>query len=571
LQTLDEDGLRKQLLRAPELALDEVPGSTEGLIKVAERMQGLGLHFPGPALITRARRDLAGLQLRMGMECTLSKENAERLQVLSRKLRTHLEASIPRGRTDPRPDPDRLRDRLLGSSKEWQTPDAIPALLQLLQAENKPIRLVLVELLNSIKHPRSSQALAMRAMVDLSPEVREAALLAMKDRPPEDSRDLLLAGLSYPWYPVQQHAAEALVALKDQGAIPELARTLNLPPSTVPFEVPQGKKRVLVTRELVRVNHLTNCALCHPPSFARADLVRGAVPRRDRPLPPPNSTPYYEGPGRMVRADTTYLRQDFSVIQPVMSTTPGWPTQQRMDYMTRTRPLTPKEQKYFEKVKGDLPLDKLREPVLHALRGLTKKDLGDNPVNWRGLSTEPAKPRENPSRAGDWGQFLFHRDIVVAAIPEDPAKLVKALLKAAPSKVDGLLGQLRDGRGVEFTDALANAIPGLKDEVYKRARTALAERLSRMTANTLREKLAEPDPEVRRAAVIACASRGFVELAPEIISLLEGKNPDVASAAWVALKELSGKDFGPVSTSRQQAEAARRYREWWNKREAAGR
>jgi hypothetical protein len=54
---------------------------------------------------------------------------------------------------------------------------------------------LLLELLTTIKHRRSTQALAVRAVVDLSPEVREAALRALQDRPAEDYRDLLLAGL----------------------------------------------------------------------------------------------------------------------------------------------------------------------------------------------------------------------------------------------------------------------------------------------------------------------------------------------------------------------------------------
>lgn len=583
LQKLDEEGLRKQLLLAPEVALDASPGSTEGLVQVAGRMQAVGLIYPGPALIARVRPDLVGLPLRMRFDCQLGKEPAESLQALSRKLRTHLEASLPPGGSDPRPDPGRLREKLLGKSgAEWLSPDAIPALLQLLQAENKPVRLVLVEVLSKIEGRRSTQALAVRAVVDLSPEVREAALRALQERSPKDYRDLLLAGLSYPWVPVQQHAAEALLALKDKEAVPQLVKALELPPATVPFPVTRGKKEVLVTRELVRVNHLLNCALCHAPSFSRGDLVRGAIPRTDRALPPPTSAPYYEGAGRMVRADITYLRQDFSVVQPVLRTPPSWPTHQRFDYLVRTRQLTPRERKLFEKVKLDLPVERLREPVLFALRGLTGKGLGSDPKEWKELVTMRKPDSERPSVpavtdrvAGDWTQFLGLRDFPVAAptAEPDPGQLGKDLVKAPRAEQDRLLGLLRDGKGVEFTDALAAAIPKLGDEARKRARTVLAERLTRLKVPSLRDKLADPAPEVRRAAALACAMRELRDMVPELIKLLEDKDAIVPPAARAALRELSGKDFGPSpsATARERAEALGRWREWWKGHERSRR
>ena len=54
---------------------------------------------------------------------------------------------------------------------------------------------------------------------------------------------------------------------------------------------------------------------------------------------------YYESTGgSFVRADVTYLRQDFSVPQPVPR--PGqWPANQRYDYMVRKRFLTGEELK----------------------------------------------------------------------------------------------------------------------------------------------------------------------------------------------------------------------------------
>jgi hypothetical protein len=84
---------------------------------------------------------------------------------------------------------------------------------------------------------------------------------------------------------------------------------------------------------------LGNCLLCHAPSTNDSDPVRGLVPRRGEPLP----QAYYHSPdGDFVRADVTYLRQDFSAKQEVKN--PGmWPPVQRFDYLVRTRELTQRE------------------------------------------------------------------------------------------------------------------------------------------------------------------------------------------------------------------------------------
>src|SRR5262249_4055473 len=124
----------------------------------------------------------------------------------------------------------------------------------------------------------ASAALAQRAMVDLSPEVREEAVKALMKRPAEDVRDLLVAGLRYPWAPVADHAAEALVALGDKEAVPLLIQMLKEPDPRAPFFVSEGEARTPVVHEVVRINHLKNCVLCHSPSFAQTDLVRGAIP-----------------------------------------------------------------------------------------------------------------------------------------------------------------------------------------------------------------------------------------------------------------------------------------------------
>lgn len=579
---LDED-LRKQLLAAPEIMLDAVPGTTAGLMAAAARLQQSGLAYPGSALVARKRADLVGLPLRLGGDCQLGKEPAEELQVLSRKLRVQLEASSNRrargsfsgrGTLDPRPDSDHFRQGLLHDTgqREWLRPEAVPALLQLLQAENKPLRLVLVELLSLIKDKRASAALAIRAIVDLSPEVRAAAIVALKERPAEEYRGLLLAGLRYPWPAAADHAAEALAALGDQGAISTLVKFLEEPDPSFPFTIGEGKQPKLVVRELVCVNHLANCVLCHAPSFSRNEPVRGAVPTPGQPLPAPATTPqYYEQGGTFVRADITYLRQDFSVMQTVAI--PGaWPSNQRYDYLLRIRRLTPRELKLYNQMKENIPAGPQRDAVLFALRELTGKDLGTTAAEWRrALPKERAVQtlQDLTARAAtaDWQQFLPQSQPQASAEEgADASRLARQLVKASPEEQERLLDRLKEGKGAAYTDALAEAIPPLAGAVQTNARDALAIRLGRMTATTLRDKLQDENGEIRRAAALACAMKQAKVHIPDLIAALEDREALVVRAVHAALKNLTGQDFGPEADASpaECAKAAAAWAKWWD-------
>lgn len=245
--------------------------------------------------------------------------------------------------------------------------DMVPAFVQMLQAEEEPSRDLLIDWLAKNETLISSTALAQRAIFDLSPRVREAAITALKTRPRIIYRSVLLAGLRHPWAPVANHAAEALVALEDREAVPELKTLVDEPNPSGAFRLPGISDRTFV-RELVRVNHLRNCFLCHAPSFDERDLVRGLVPTPGKAL----SFQYYATrPSKgdiFVRADITYLRQDFSVVHPVAKAAP-WPESQRYDYLVRTRVATTEEEVALEKPPATYPQ---REAVLFALKELSK-------------------------------------------------------------------------------------------------------------------------------------------------------------------------------------------------------
>src|SRR5262249_37833570 len=135
-----EEDLRKQLLSPPEVALDDVAGSSARLQKQARNLSNSGIPFQGPASLLSSRPGLQGLPLRMGVDCQLGKEPAENMQALSRKMRAMLEKVMPKDGIDSRPDAAQLREALLNDPKaDWLQGGAVPCLLQLLQAENSPV------------------------------------------------------------------------------------------------------------------------------------------------------------------------------------------------------------------------------------------------------------------------------------------------------------------------------------------------------------------------------------------------------------------------------------------------
>ena len=100
-----------------------------------------------------------------------------------------------------------------------------------------------------------------------------------------------------------------------------------------------------VVRELVRVNHHRNCLLCHAPGNTgnvSPDTLTAEVPVPGQPLTPPSSGYDSTQQEILVRLDVTYLRQDFSALQPVADANP-WPEMQRFDFLVRTRTLTDEE------------------------------------------------------------------------------------------------------------------------------------------------------------------------------------------------------------------------------------
>ena len=72
------------------------------------------------------------------------------------------------------------------------------------------------------------------------------------------------------------------------------------------------------------------------------------------------------------------------------------------------------------------------------------------------------------------------------------------------------------------------------------------------------------DPRVRLQAAEQAVSQGRTDLLPDLVDALEDRDPAVRMFASVALRKLTGKDFGfkPHGSPAERQEAVRQWRVW---------
>ena len=329
--------------------------------------------------------DSQGLPLVMGDECRSSRDDAVAIDWVSSTLGSAVNQFDPSlGSRDPsNNDAFRIRElkkQLKNATDASVNPQHLKTADQILQIDHPRMRLELIEALEKSETDTALKLLAKRAKFDFVPEVRLAATTTLARFPRDQYREELLAGLKYPWHVIAQHSAEALVRLDDQEAIPELVAMLDLPHPNTPVQVDKNK---FVKLELVAINHMRNCLLCHAPAGSSHDIATGVIPSWDRPLP----KQYYksENPhSTSVRADVTYLEQDFSVVQPVLNH--GlWPQDQRFDYVVQQRPLKRIKANQLSKQFADAP-NLNREAIVFALQKLTDENPKDNSSkSWKAI------------------------------------------------------------------------------------------------------------------------------------------------------------------------------------------
>jgi hypothetical protein len=369
-----EDSLRYDL-RAQEVDLESVKGTREKLLAAA-RESRLDKQKPNILDLRAERADLMGLPPQEGESCLVDPDLAKKRQAIANAVRKFQFSAGRAVHYHESYATTELATHLSKYAKE-RPEDGLSTVVQMLQAEDLSVRWALVRWLATVKSAKGSEFLARQAVFDLSAAVREEAVKSLKGRPREESRQVFLDGLRYPWPPVASHAGEALVALDDREVIFNLVGLLDEPDPCAPV---LNKVKKWVVREVVRVNHLRNCLLCHAPSTGSSDPLRGVVPTPGKPLPCLYNS---DQRGDFVRADVTYLRQDFSLLERVAKPD-NWPEWQRFDYMVRTRELTADERAALKKKpRNSKPASyPHREAVLFALRELTGLDAGEESADW---------------------------------------------------------------------------------------------------------------------------------------------------------------------------------------------
>jgi hypothetical protein len=364
--------------------------------------------------LIRERKDLAGLPFAMGKDCLLENKEAKNLAAASVGVRMRLAASMKPPQSLSYKQSDHVQAGIESAAKRFwygQLQDRIPVKLapetlrayhQILTAEDSDFRLGLVVNLRDVKGPQATQTLINRAIYDLDDDVRQVALELLAARPAAEYTDALKKGLRHPWRPAVQNAARAIMALDRKEMIPDLVALFDEPDPRAPFVVrdKDGKERTFV-REMVRINHHRNCMLCHAavdPLLAETRDLRqipvGPAPTPQEPLPPSSTAVYYSArPGvTIVRADVTYLRQDFSLMQTVSD--PGkWPALQRFDFLVRTRELAAAD--LLRQSPGPDPAE-YREVLAGVLHALTGKEAPPTASAWREvLAQSNARPAPN--------------------------------------------------------------------------------------------------------------------------------------------------------------------------------
>ncbi len=130
--------------------------------------------------------------------------------------------------------------------------------------------------------------------------------------------------------------------------------------------------------------------------------------------------------------------------------------------------------------------------------------------------------------------------------PSEADRIASGLVaRQTDAKWDAKLKAARENKGGQWTAGLAQSIPFLSEKRSIAAREALAERLVRMTPDTLARLMKDRDAELRRAACLAAAMRDDRSLALDLIERVTDIDDIVVRAARASLKAMFNKDFGP--------------------------
>lgn len=330
--------------------------------------------------LLKDRKDLAGVPFAMGGACRTKLPRAAAFKLTAaRLLGTGIDAL-----------PAAHAAILAGVPKDDERAEHLSlshmaAMTQIHGPADAATRQATVKALAAIARPEATRELARMAVFSTNKAVRADALEALSVRRERDYTAVLTEALRYPWPAVAANAAEAIVKLEREDLLPQLIDVLEEPDPRGP-RAEGGKK---VARELVRVNHHSNCMLCHAPTdrVKVHDDLLAEMPVPSDPLPEGTQGYGRAGSNLLVRIDVTYLRQDFSVMQSVEEKS-KWPAMQRFDFVVRKRELSADEAKELadrlERREAGV-LSPYQKAAVSALRKLTGRDFEAKAEPWRKL------------------------------------------------------------------------------------------------------------------------------------------------------------------------------------------
>ncbi|MBM4071942.1 MAG: HEAT repeat domain-containing protein [Planctomycetes bacterium] len=339
-------------------------------------------------LLLSRRADLAGLPFLRGDACRTKGESRQQFAATTKMIRDiqRRRAFDVRAHFADFSDSGQMTEVVNILAEKRTIPSAIQvaALWQMITPESAGNRLELVKHLHrNVSDAEGTRALAKLAIYSEEEQIRSTAFLALMTRRDQDYTDILVSALSYPWPDVAERASATIAKLGRTDLAPRLQEVLKKPDPRLPqTRLVDGKKKTFV-RELVRINHLRNCMLCHAPApvgeptpveragetnrlasrrrtsssslVERAGEIQQAESTGEVPIPGSAITRYYGESNRdlLVRFDVTYLRQDFSAPLAVADAD-QWPSMQRYDFVVRTREINEAEAATWRKL---LPAD----------------------------------------------------------------------------------------------------------------------------------------------------------------------------------------------------------------------
>ncbi len=152
------------------------------------------------------------------------------------------------------------------------------------------------------------------------------------------------------------------------------------------------------------------------------------------------------------------------------------------------------------------------------------------------------------------------------AVRKDPEadKLSQRLLKAAGQQQKDLLKEYAGTSGIQYTFAIAYAIPSLSGDIRKEARQYPRRSLVREEGNDAAELSGRRRCRGTPAAALALGMRDAKEKVGDVAKLLLDPEPTVVRATHASLVSLTGEDYGPApnATEEEKQEAVKKYRAW---------